>query len=115
MRRRDNKHLAFLRTLECCICGDNTSVEAAHIRMADARIAKPITGNSIKPDDRFVTPLCSAHHREQHSMSERNFWKYYDMDPMLLSLALYSISGDAEEASRIMAAQRARVNILAAG
>jgi hypothetical protein len=112
-RRHDEKHLAFIRTLCCCICGDNTSTEAAHIRMADPRIAKPITGNSNKPDDRFVLPQCGAHHRMQHSMSERRFWEQQGLDAVLLALAIYSVSGDAEEAERIMRAQP--VNLLAAG
>lgn len=102
MRRRDEKHLAFVRTLACACCGDNTSVEAAHIRMSDARIAKPATGIAIKPDDRFVLPLCSRCHREQHAGSERKFWECRDKDPVLLSLALHSVSGDAGEAQRIL-------------
>lgn len=114
MRRKDEKHLTFIRTLECCICGDNTSTEAAHIRFADARIGKPITGNSIKPDDRFTLPLCGSHHREQHSTNERRFWSAQGMDPVLLSLALYSVSGEDEEASRIIRYARP-ANILAAG
>ena len=113
MRRKDEKHLAFLRTLPCVICGDNTSTEAAHIRMADPRVAKPITGIAIKPDDRFALPQCGTHHKEQHAMSERRFWQSYGIDAVLMALAIYSVSGDAEEAERIMSARH--VNILAAG
>ena len=113
MRRRDEKHLAWLRTLPCCICHDPTATEAAHVRMSDARIAKMATGIAIKPDDRFTVPLCSSHHREQHAGSERKFWQRFDRDPILLALALYSASGDLEEANRIMFGNR--MNILAAG
>lgn len=102
MRLLDKEHLAFLRTLPCCLCGDNTATEAAHVRMADARISKPLTGNSIKPDDVFTVPLCSKHHRLQHSMSERAFWAAEDKDPVLLALALYAYTGDAERAERVM-------------
>jgi hypothetical protein len=70
--------------------------------MADARIAKPITGLGIKPDDRFVLPLCSRHHREQHAGGEREYWRVLALDPVLLALAFYSISGDAQEAERII-------------
>lgn len=102
MRRRDESHLRFIRQLPCLLCLDDTGTEAAHIRMADARIAKPITGISIKPDDRFTIPLCSRHHREQHGGGEREFWEGLGTDPILLALALYSISGDTQEATRII-------------
>ena len=105
MRQRDEKHLAFIRTLPCLICRDNTSTEAAHVRMSDARIAKPITGNSIKPDDKYVLPLCGDCHRGpqgQHSMGERRFWQERGIDAVLICLALDSVSGDAEEAERII-------------
>lgn len=102
MRRRDDKHLQFLRSLICVVCYDNTSVEAAHIRYADPRIAKPITGNSIKPDDQFCLPVCGKHHREQHLTNERRFWEQHRIDPILLALALYAVSGDAQESERII-------------
>lgn len=90
MRLHNKKHLDMIRQLPCCICQDNTSTEAAHIRMADGRIGKPYTGVGIKPDDKYVVPLCGKHHREQHSMSERAFWERLAMDPILIALYLYS-------------------------
>ena len=113
MRKRDEKHLAFIRTLPCIICGDNTSTEACHIRMSDARIAKPATGIAIKPDDKYVLPMCGAHHRDQHKMSERRFWEQQNIDAVLVALAIYSVSGDAEESEAIMRGRQ--VSILAAG
>jgi hypothetical protein len=32
-RQHDNKRLEFIRSLPCCICADDTTTEAAHIRM----------------------------------------------------------------------------------
>lgn len=101
MRVKSKKHLDFIRQLPCCICGDNVTVEAAHIRMADARINKPITGNSIKPDDKYTVPLCGKHHREQHEGSEREFWEHHQKDPILLALYLYSCESH-EEAEEII-------------
>lgn len=103
-RRHDSTHLDFIRGLHCLRCGDNTSVEAAHIRMADSRIAKPITGIGIKPDDRFVVPLCGRCHRGQHSRGERAWWQARQVDPVLVALALFSVSGDHDEGSKIVAA-----------
>ncbi len=115
-RRHDNNHLDFIRSMPCIRCLDNTTTEAAHIRRADARIAKPITGIGIKPDDRFVLPLCGKDHRRQHAIGEKAFW--VGCDPELWALALYSISGDNEAGEKIVqAAFRSgeQVNILTAG
>ena len=108
-RRHDNTHLDFVRQLPCCICADNTATEAAHIRYADPRIAKPITGIGIKPDDRFTVPLCGRHNREQHESNERSWWRERRIDPVLVSLALFSISGDIEQAEKIIHAASFRI------
>lgn len=105
MRIKSKDHLAFIRTLPCIVCFDNTSTEACHVRMADARIGKPITGMGIKPDDKYTLPMCGAHHRKQHQMNEGDFWFAQKIDPVLMSLAIYSVSGDAEAAERIIYAR----------
>ena len=116
-RRHDEKHLEFIRGLPCIRCLDNTGTEAAHLRRADARIAKPITGLGIKPDDRFVLPWCGKDHRRQQAIGEKTFWD--GCDPELWALALYSVSGDQEAGERIVQAafrdQDEPVNILSAG
>jgi hypothetical protein len=93
-REHDEAHLRFIRQLPCCVCLDNTATEAAHIRMADARAAKPMVGLGEKPDDKFVTPLCSKCHRDQHLCGERDWWPLWDIDPVFLALALHAVSGD---------------------
>ena len=98
------KHLAFIRQLRCVNCLDNTSTEAAHIRSADWSIGKPLTGNSIKPDDFYVVPLCSKCHRLQHEVGEMIFWDSCN-DPIKIALALYAVSGDIDRADRIIDAQ----------
>ena len=95
-RRRDEFHLKWLRERPCVICA-TTPVDAAHIKMADARICKPLSSNiGAKADDRFTLPLCRRHHLEQHDMPEREFYEKHRLDAVLLALALYSISGDGE-------------------
>lgn len=114
-RRFDSDHLAFIRTLPCLCCLDNTSTEAAHVRYSDARVAK-VNPGSQKPDDRFTVPLCGDEHKEQHQQNERRFWEARNIDPVLIALALYSCSGDAEEAERIIRAQHPAIgNIMRAG
>lgn len=44
-------------------------IEAAHIRTGtDGGMGK-------KPSDCWVVPLCSWHHKSQHSVGENSFWK----------------------------------------
>jgi hypothetical protein len=94
-RKHDKGHLDFIRGLPCAICGDDTTVEAAHVRMMDPSIGKPMTGIGTKPHDKFTVPLCGEHHRRQHEVGDEElFWAGERMDPVKLSLALYSVSGD---------------------
>jgi hypothetical protein len=86
-RERDEKHLDFIRSLPCCICGA-IDTEAAHIRTASLENGKLHTGMSEKPSDKWAVPLCNEHHREQHSMNEMSFWKSYGIDPFMLALSL---------------------------
>lgn len=104
-RQHNDKHLIFIRSLSCAICGDNTTTEAAHIRMKDPTVAKPMTGIAIKPDDKFVLPLCGKHHRRQHEMSEVLFWAAHKIDPVKKALALYAVSGDHEQGEMIARAR----------
>lgn len=103
-RQKDEAHLRFIGSLPCCICLDNTSTEAAHIRYADAKAGKRQTGMQEKSDDAFVVPLCGECHRSQHGTSERAWWGGKEIDPVKLALALYRITGDQERGEQIIAA-----------
>ena len=87
-RERDEKHLDYIRSLPCCICGDDTTVEAAHIRTGSISHDKPHTGMAEKPSDKWAVPLCGKHHREQHSMNEMDFWKCHGVNPFILAMTL---------------------------
>jgi hypothetical protein len=73
-RRRDEAYLARVRREPCCICGDDTSVEAHHPRIG-------VVGMGRKADDAKAVPLCGRHHRELHTMNEREFWASYGITP----------------------------------
>jgi hypothetical protein len=101
-RRENPRHLAFVRERPCIICGI-WPCDPAHIKFADARVLKPLSSNiGMKADDRFTVPLCRRHHDEQHATSERAWWHSYHIDPILMALALFSISGDGQEGDRLM-------------
>lgn len=103
-RQKDAGHLKFIRELPCCICGDPTSTEAAHIRYTEPKVAKENPGMQQKPSDAFTVPLCGKHHREQHTGNERAWWNGREIDPHYLALALYQVSGDTERGEKIIRA-----------
>jgi hypothetical protein len=103
MRIKDETHLDFIRGLPCVICHDNTTTEAAHVRMPMLRAAKKITGIGIKPNDCWTVPLCSRHHRRQHEIgSESKFWGDYGINPVEIAAFLYCATGDPEAGEEIV-------------
>jgi len=93
-RERDHIYLRHLRSLPCCICGDNISVEAAHLRIGSIGDGKRDTGTGEKPSDKWALPLCGRHHREQHSMNELVFWTRYGIDPFALAMHYHANRDD---------------------
>ena len=94
---RCKSHLQFIRELECVLCG-NPGVEAAHLRW------KTDGGMGMKPSDSWVLPLCSHHHRIQHSIGEPRFWEGWD--PHTLCEELWAVSGDLMEGEAIIERSR---------
>lgn len=101
-RDKSAKHLDFIRSLPCAVCGDNVSTEAAHVRFSDPRAAKPITGMGTKPDDCWTVPLCNKHHSEQHSFGEAKWWRAIERDPVFLAMALHRVSGNHNAGEHII-------------
>lgn len=85
-REYDPDYLAWLRTQPCCICGDDVSVEASHLRVGSINHGKPIGALGMKSSDRWALPLCSRHHRESHQHNELEWWMSRGIDPFALSL-----------------------------
>lgn len=113
-RQNYEAHLQFVRELPCCICGDNTSVEAAHIRAGNIYYGKRSTGMGEKPSDCWVTPLCGRHHREQHSRNEVQFWCNEGIDPWVLAMNLWALSGDHEAAESVLQRKLAKRFVIGA-
>lgn len=105
-REKDDAHLRFIRQLPCVVCGDHTSVEAAHIRFNNPLLGKRGVGLGERPDDRWVVPLCGEHHREQHRGNERKWWAAQGTDPTQVAAGLALHSGDHEVGEQIIAAWR---------
>lgn len=106
-RKRDEKHLAFLRTLPCAIPGCfRQDIHAAHLRGPCLVYGKRATGMAEKPSDCWTVPLCSDHHLfgegSQHSMGEDEFYEMHGIDPFLLAKQLYEVTGNWGRAARIL-------------
>lgn len=107
-RVQSRKHWEFIRQCPCLLCGDNTTIECAHVRYSEPLAAKPITGIGNRAGD-WVIPLCGAHHREQHQNGERNWWAKQGIDPVYAALALKNITGDFDSAMQIITAWQGRM------
>jgi len=105
-RVKSDGHLDFIRSLPCCVCGNDIQTEAAHIRTGDLFYGKRPTGMGEKSSDRWAVPLCGAHHREQHNGNERAFWKHHDLNPFLLALVLVACEGDFATALLVLKQHR---------
>lgn len=99
------KHIDFIRGLPCLICGNNIETQAAHVRYAEPRANKPITGMQYR-DDRWVVPLCGECHALQHDGSERGYWESIGINPVWAASELRHVSGDHEAGCRIVEAFR---------
>lgn len=68
---RSEAHLAFIRSLPCCVSGRIWGVEAAHVG---------IRGMSQKASDFDTIPLNRTFHQEQHRIGLKRFCKTYDLN-----------------------------------
>src|SRR5499427_8044291 len=99
------QHLAFVRQLPCVACGKAAPSEAAHVRTGtDA-------GVGIKPADRYAVPLCASCHAKQHRVGELTFWSALRVDPLNVSLRLWTVSANIKAGERIVFRTRQQINL----
>jgi hypothetical protein len=83
VRRRDKKHLRYVCSQPCLVCGRVPS-EAHHLRFAEPRAL------GRKVSDEFTVPLCRGHHRELHNRgNERAWWETFKIDPIPIAQCLW--------------------------
>jgi len=82
------KHRRFVASFPCVVCGNDTQVQCCHIRSI------PKVGNVGKGirDDSFCIPMCFTCHSIQHNIGELKFFELYNINPILISMKLASIS-----------------------
>ena len=87
VRIRSRAHLDWVRDLPCAACGQSWQpCDPAHVRRGTDG------GAGLKPSDSWVIPLCSAHHREQHSIGEASFAAKYGLDLKALAERVWRAS-----------------------
>jgi hypothetical protein len=94
--RRAANHLAFIRQLECIACGARPPSQAAHVRSGTDG------GTGKRPSDRFALPLCGSCHMKQHRTGELTFWGELNIDPIDISLKLWTVSANLNDGQRIV-------------
>lgn len=104
-RIKDERHLAWIRTLPSVISGV-FGCEACHVRYGDPMYRKHKTAKGRKPDDCWTVPMTPDEHRAQHGMNEHAFWQAQGIDPLMIAHALYAVSGDTEAAIKIIRSVR---------
>jgi hypothetical protein len=83
LRRRDAEHLRFVASQACLICARQPS-DAHHLRFAQVRAL------GRKVSDEFTVPLCRAHHREAHRVSnEPEWWNKLGLKPLKVARRLW--------------------------
>lgn len=100
-----NKHLQFIDSLGCCICGKpSTHHHLLRVDYKDIPIdceaflipKRRERGMGKKNDDRFCIPLCHYHHMGLHNNgNERDYLARFGVNnPTELALYLWKHSGD---------------------
>ena len=102
---RRGQHLAFVRQLPCVACGKAGPSEAAHVRTGANG------GVAVKPADRYAVPLCTTCHAKQHRMGELSFWSALRIDPLNVSLRLWTISADLKAGERMVFRARQHIDL----
>ena len=68
-------------------------------------------GVAIKPPDRYAVPLCADCHAKQHRVGELTFLSALRVDPLNVSLRLWTISADIKAGERIVFRARQQIDL----
>jgi len=99
--KQNKKHLNFIRSLICVVCGQ-INPQAAHVRIGANG------GVGMKPDSRYTVPLCYQCHSKQHAIGELSFWG--DINRAVdFANQLYLFSGDVNKALSLITLMRSHV------
>ena len=103
------KHLKFIDTLPCIVCGTGGNITHHHLLRVDKKYLTPTPeteglmfpkikskGMGTKSDDRFCLPICPRCHGEAHRYgNDKEYFKQRGLEhPEELALAFWRNSGN---------------------
>lgn len=99
----DKKHLANLRKLPCCVCGNPPPNTVHHLKVASER------GIGLKAPDRYGIPMCLHYGDDYHNQVERvgsknelAWFAERGIDALKLAADLWRARGDLDWMKRIL-------------
>ena len=110
------KHLKFIDSLPCIICGRYESTHHHLLRVGN-KYLRPKEGEEeflipkvkskgmgTKSDDMFCLPICPKHHAEAHRYgNDKAYFEQHGIEePEEFALALWKFSGQYEKANDLM-------------
>lgn len=111
------KHLKFIDTLECCVCGTRHGVTHHHLLRVDKAYLRTAEGEQdflipkvkskgmgTKSDDIFCLPVCPKCHAAAHMAgNDKAFFQSKGIqEPERLALGLYDRTGDFDAAEDLL-------------
>ena len=117
-RVKNDRHRQFVKQLPCicCLIERGAEIQAddpMHIRSGSDLHGKDWAGGAQTSDDRWTLPGCRPHHNEQHAAGdELRFWARWGVDPHLLALVLWGLTGNHHEAVLVLRIHAARAGAL---
>jgi len=101
LNRKDPKHLKFVASLPCAICGGES--QAHHLLRDPDNVHKQygfkvFKGMGIKSPDMFAIPLCVKHHTELHmNGDEVDYLAGHGINGVELGLRIWNLSLQAQK------------------
>jgi hypothetical protein len=113
---KNDRHRQFIKSLPCICClVEGIEIQAddpMHLRDGSRLHGKEAAGAGETADDRWVLPGCRPHHNgECHSGNEGTFWRQFGIDPFLLALVLWGLTGRYHEACLVLREHAAKAAV----
>ena len=104
-RVKNDRHRQFIKQLPCICClVEGLEIQAddpMHLRDGSRLHGKEPAGGGQTSDDRWTLPGCRPHHDEEGG-NEGAFWRRFGIDPFLLALVLWGLTGRDFEARQVL-------------
>lgn len=106
-RVKNDRHRQFIKQLPCICClVEGLEIQAddpMHLRDGSRLHGKEPAGGGQTSDDRWTLPGCRPHHNDEiHMGNEGAFWRRFGIDPFLLALVLWGLTGRDFEARQVL-------------